>query len=594
MKIQLQAILLVLFSALAIFLAGFLSVSQLNVSDKLNDRMYLHQSALVTLNDFQTAANNQVLYGVDLVRTRDISGDRIVAYRTMETKFGREIENLESLKLPGEEELETNIRLLAEKGKKLSNLCKTDLRDPLYAHQELKDGIVELLIYKQLDSIGTEINTIRYKLDRQITDDMIRHTKQNADYIRIYLPVSSGILFLVILFSFIIIQRALNSINKTGRFFETLAAGQSRLDISMPEGGRDEIATLRRNFNQFMRNLNQRQTALKGIAEEQVDSGSSLNQLASEHASAVTQLNQNLNMVHEHTVKMSQQVNSSVEEVHRITSSLDALEKLTGKQSQSVAAVVHRGDSVREALDSQKEAVLQQMLLTRKVKDESMTNRQILDLLRTQINEILSQSTAISNAIVSIQDLADQTDILAINASIESAHAGTYGKGFAVVSGEMRSLSTKVRQNTSLVTELLGELENKLHMMSEEEKQNQESIERLITQNDNAVESIKNLEHSQIEIDGTITELLEVLNSIQTGSRKVHEEADEVRNSSLQITNNMENLKNQQKTLAIESEEMNKGISHLTYGTGFLRELSERNSRTAATLNDEIKKMGSS
>jgi len=593
MKIRMQAFFLIIFSALAILLAGFLTVNQLELSDEVAQEMYMHQRGLVVLNDFQTAVYNQILYGVDLVRTGDISGERITPYRMTESKLKREIENLKTLALPGDD-FDSSLKVLIERGEHLSSICKNDLLDPLYSRKQPREGIIELLIYKELEGLDTDINSLRNLLDKKITQDLASHAKVKADYIRIDLPLSGAILFMIIIFSFIIIQRSLNSINKTGRFFESLAVGQSRLDISMPESGNDEIAVLRRNFNLFMRNLNQRQTALKGIAQDQVESGSSLNNLASEHASAVTQLNQNLSMVHEHTLKMSQQVHSSVEEVHRITSSLDALEKLTGLQSQSVAAVVHRGDSVRASLDSQKDAVHQQVLLTQKVKDESVTNRKILDLLRSQIGEILSQSGAISNAIVSIQDLADQTDILAINASIESAHAGAYGKGFAVVSGEMRSLSTKVRQNTSVVTELLEELDKKLILMSDEEKQNQESIERLILQNSNAEKSIRNLEQSQMEIDSTITELLKVLNSIQSGSMKVHEEADEVRNSSLQIASNMENLKNRQKTLTIESEEMNRGIGHLTSGTDFLRELSDRNSRTAATLNDEIKKMGSS
>jgi len=593
MKIRIQALFLILFSALAILSVGYLTVSQLNLSDKVSREMYQHQRGLVVLNDFQTSVYNQILYGVDLVRTGDISGERITPYRMTETRLKREIENLQSLMLPGEE-LESSLRSLIKSGEHLSGICRQDLLEPLYSRKQPREGIIELLIYKELPGLDKEINGIRNLLDKRITQDLAKQTELRADYLKIHLPVSSLILFMIIIFSYIIIQRALNSINHTGQFFESLAAGQSRLDISLPEGGKDEIAELRRNFNKFMANLNQRQTALKEIAEAQVDSGASLDDLSSEHASAVTQLSQNLSMVHEHTVNMSVQVSSSVDEVQRITRSLDALEKLTGVQSQDVAAIVHRGNSVHESLISQKEAVKQQVLLTQKVKDESVTNRKILDLLKSQINEILNQSGAISTAIKSIQDLADQTDILAINASIESAHAGIYGKGFSVVSGEMRSLSNKVRQNTALVTSLLGELDEKLILMSEEEKQNQESIERLIQQNNQAEKSIRNLEQTHLEIDSTISEFLQVLDSVQSGSRKVHGEADEVRNSSLQITTNMEHLNQQQKILDKESDEMTKGISHLKAGTEILRELSVRNSLTASTLNDEIRKMGSS
>ncbi len=80
------------------------------------------------------------------------------------------------------------------------------------------------------------------------------------------------------------------------------------------------------------------------------------------------------------------------------------------------------------------------------------TQMQDLESVMGQINE---QSGKISNIIKTIEDIAFQTNILALNASVEAARAGTYGKGFAVVANEVGNLSTKSSEASKEITQLI-------------------------------------------------------------------------------------------------------------------------------------------
>ncbi|QEN09709.1 methyl-accepting chemotaxis protein [Oceanispirochaeta crateris] len=591
MKIRTQAILLMIFGTATILLVGLLTINQLNKSEHLALEMQSHQSGLIVLNDFQTAANNQVLYSTDLVRTRDISGVRITTYRMTEARMTRENTKLKEL-IIADEKLYDQIQNLVYKGEQLSKICKLELLDPLYSHKPIAEGMIDRLIYEVLNDLNSDTNSIRNALDERIKEDIASQAYQKKRFVSIYLPISGGLLLCLLLFCFAIIIRSLHSINKTLYFFNILADGNSRLDVTMPVSGKDEIAQLGANFNRFMKNLYHRQQALKGIAEDQVNSGEKLYTLSLDHSSTVKQLEGNLNSVHQHGLNMSEQVNSSAQEIRQISLTLDSLEKRSNAQSQSVVSIVAKGESVQKTLSSQQAAVEQQGLLINKVKEESLNNKTIMELFKTQIQEVLSQASSISKAIHSIQDLADQTDVLAINASIEAAHAGVYGKGFSVVSEEMHNLSNKVRHNTSLVGNLLKVLDEKLLLMTEEEKQNQESIARLINQNSKSMEAMNKLKKSNIEINHIIRDFFELLKTVQTGSSRLHEETESVRNSSSLISTHMGELERQQTDLIQETLEMSRGVVQLSNGTDVLKNLSDKNSQTASTLNDEIRKMG--
>ena len=592
MKIRIQSIILLFIGLVGITLTGYLTLYQLNRSYKITLEMRRHQDALVTLNDFQKAASDQILYGVDLIRTGDITGNRIVLYRMTETLFLREITNLDSL-LGIQKDMDLLVVAIKRKGEKVAKMCKEEMMDPLYAHKPLKEGIIEKLIYQSLENLSNDANQLRNNLDNSIRDVLYRQEQQRKQFLSLYLPLAGGILFTLYLILYQLIHRSINSINKTKGLLEKLASGKSRLDVSLPEKGKDEISRLCRNFNSFMENLRSRHSAMTDVAETQVQSGESLNQVSQEYSSAVTQFNRSLLTVNSHTEDIAEKVESSAGEVSRIAGILDFLEQMSREQDERVGTMVKKGQKVFESLSFQESAIQQQVRLTGQVREEGLKNQQILELLKKQIGDILKQSVQISEAIQSIQDLADQTDVLAINASIEAAHAGIYGKGFAVVSNEMRNLSDQVRENTALVNIRLKELNEKLSLMADEEKENRESVHKLITQNKDAEEVIQNLETSMEGIQSVVGGFFMVLEEVRTGSSRVHEETERVRTSGYRINRLMEELKVKQKELILEWDEMNQGVEMLSRGTESLNDLSARNHQSAATLNQEIRLLGS-
>ncbi|MDC7219681.1 MAG: methyl-accepting chemotaxis protein [Spirochaetales bacterium] len=591
MKIRLQAIILAVLGLLITLSVAFIILTQLNNTERVSHEMQAHQQALIQLNSYQVAAINQILLSVDLVRTGDITGDPIVSYRMSETGFSREVEYLKKL-FDLEEELKPQLIQLQLSGKSLSNLCKYDLMEPLYSHKAVDEGIIENLIYDELPQLSRQVNFIENELNNIISRDLKNQRIQEKRFRQRYLPLVTLFLLLQSSCNIFLISRTLRYINRTRAFLGDLAEGKGRLDLTMSEKGRDEITELRKNFNRFMKNLNERQLSLKEISTEQVHSGKQLNAIAQENSSAYTQIGVSLTNVNDQTQSMSGQVEASYEEMNHISRALNKLSQLSGDLDERINFMSRQGETLQLSLASQNRAVDQQVQLTYKVKEESLNSLKTVEVLKDQIKEILRHSSDIFKAMVSIQDLADRTDVLAINASIEAAHSGKYGKGFTVVAHEMRNLSGQVRSNTENVSRLLKDLNKSLGLMSKEEKENQESITRLIDQNDRAENSVIELKDSNKRMEDIINNFFTELQTVRTASGEVNNETDQVRSSSDEITLLMDKLKNSYKTLSRESEEITQGLEQFARGSELLEKLSESNSSTAFHLEREIGKLG--
>lgn len=148
-----------------------------------------------------------------------------------------------------------------------------------------------------------------------------------------------------------------------------------------------------------------------------------------------------------------------------------------------------------------------------------------------KVENLQENSQKIGAIVSSIQDITDQTNLLALNAAIESARAGEQGKGFAVVSEEVRNLARRTADSSREITQIISTVQQDVIEISEQMKLVKDSVETGVT-------SAHETEHSLSQIQENANHQLEVVNGIASALM-------EQKQASSQVASKIENIAEQ-------------------------------------------------
>jgi methyl-accepting chemotaxis protein len=212
-------------------------------------------------------------------------------------------------------------------------------------------------------------------------------------------------------------------------FAARIAQGDLRVRVSA--NGADNLRVLSGDLNGMV-------AGLADLSSRVREGAQSISSSTSEILAAVSQ----------HTVSASQQ-SSAINETSTTMEELRAAAEQTAHKAKNVAEQARASAQVSEEGTEAVDAITRAM-------------EEIRDRVGAMAQDILmlsEQGQQIGEITVTVNDLADQSNILALNASIEAAKAGEHGKGFAVVAAEVRNLAEQSKQATEQVRVILGDIQ---------------------------------------------------------------------------------------------------------------------------------------
>lgn len=207
---------------------------------------------------------------------------------------------------------------------------------------------------------------------------------------------------------------------------------------------------------------------------------------------------------------------------HAISDISTAARQLTASVTETAAAVSQTASTVEEV----KQTAYVAGRKAQEVSDSSQKTVRISQVgevsveqavngmsgIRTQMTSIVhsvtklnEQSQAIAAIISAVNDLAEQSNLLAINAAIEAAKAGEAGKGFAVVAQEVKTLAERSKQATAQVRTILSDIQRALRVTMQESESGAKTAETGAAQAEQAGESIRGLSKSIAEAANAVT-----------------------------------------------------------------------------------------
>ncbi|MCP5326929.1 MAG: HAMP domain-containing protein [Oceanospirillaceae bacterium] len=278
----------------------------------------------------------------------------------------------------------------------------------------------------------------------------------------------------LLLFIFYLFAGMYYSVTRTVRQFssDALRATQGDLTVVMQEETNDELRQLSAAFNHMIRNIREVVILVKGTSLDVVALSDTLSHTTDMSREAIKRQQQD---THDLTTEI-ESVAHSTEQIVQQTGSNTALAKDINEKSQQG---LHKLEQALAAIQG----------LAKNIGDSSSNIQRLADI-----------GKEIEGVLAGIKAIADQTNLLALNAAIEAARAGEAGRGFAVVADEVRNLASNTVNSTEEINDKISRFNACINEVVACMEKNQQSAQRTINSSDEVAHSLREIHQSAQDI----------------------------------------------------------------------------------------------
>lgn len=328
--------------------------------------------------------------------------------------------------------------------------------------------------------------------------------------------------FFSIIFAIFFSIKLGKSLNKIVLLADDIANGNLQVE-EYKVNSNDEVSLLTSSFNEMTKNL---RTMIKGIISNSKDlyeSSTMIKDRAKESVKAVNQIAVST----QDAVDGSQYQFSEAKRTEEAVNRLIKMNSTIKEKSNNVLSSANKSLKIAEGGNEKVRSMLSQM---NTIKEQVMNIQSVTGILK-------ENSSQIETILDTISKITASTELLALNAAIEAARAGEYGKGFAVVSDEIRKLATSSATSTVEISKILTQIQNYINVLI---KSMSIAVSEVMSGSEKVLEvegAFKNIVESNNDVDGEIKnisdEILVMVNEINA-IEKISKNICEISNKSLE------------------------------------------------------------
>ncbi len=384
-----------------------------------------------------------------------------------------------------------------------------------------------------------------------------------------------GLVIICLVITIIYSRDLTSQVKAIKRKINDMLSGEKDLSQRLNILSIDELADLSDNFNQM---LDQQEKQMKEIISEVSEISHSTEEVDKSVNSVetlVNVINDKSNSVNKLATEQNNDIKNTEESISQIVVSITEIHKNVSDQAafieESSASMEEMLSSIETVSNSAVEAsnISQKLLEIAKEGSKSLSNS------TNAIKDIKKASDTVSEIILSINDIAKKTNLLAMNASIEAAHAGSAGRGFAVVAEEIRRLAetsgASAKQIIQEITSMTDLINNGVSLSEKVDK----AFKRIFADIKHTTEFMQNIASAMREQNIGANDINKSMTSMVDASEKIKNLADLQKDKSISLSKNTKMVVLSADEITKASIEQNNSVLNIADSIKTLKEHSD-------------------
>ncbi|MFQ2068471.1 methyl-accepting chemotaxis protein [Aeromonas veronii] len=379
-----------------------------------------------------------------------------------------------------------------------------------------------------LEEVGAKSYRLR-EINNEIADEMVKDIAAMYSNARtMSIIVSLVTLAFVVVIAWLLTAQIRNPVMALLEQTRRVSSGDLTSRIDMQQFNNDELGTLAKGFGEMQTNLRTLVSEVSGSVVQLSSATEEMSSVARQSAANMSAQQHELNQL----ATAMNEMQATVQEVSRNTS--DAASAATSASETAEIGAQTVNDSILR-IERVAGAIESTAVVIRQLGDDSRNIGMVLEVIR---------------------GIAEQTNLLALNAAIEAARAGEQGRGFAVVADEVRTLAKRTQDSTSQINTIIAELQQRAEQAGSTMQQSQELMNTTVATAREAGESIS-------QISGSVSSISHMNIQIATATEEQGAVSEELNRNVVNISHASEEVAAGATQMAQACNELNHLASQL-------------------------------